>query len=258
MGRLVWDQTGERLFEIGVDRAVLYLSDGTGVPWNGFVSMEEKPLISSNDGVFVDGVKVGMLDDHEELSLSVSALTYPDEFEAYDGFEEVGGVLFDSQPKQLFALSYRTLIGNDTESTERGYKIHLVYNAITESSDEAYETLSGSISATEFVWNLLTIPVEIRGFRPTAHIFIDSTEVHPELLSWLEDALYGTEDSDPHIPSMQDVIDTFNAWYGVVINPDGTWTATCPSDWIVLDGDMFTLNWPNAVIDGDNYTFDSI
>jgi len=48
MARLTWDNTGERLYETGVDRGVLYIPDGNGaysdgVAWNGLTTVTESP-----------------------------------------------------------------------------------------------------------------------------------------------------------------------------------------------------------------------
>lgn len=193
-----WDQTGERRYETGIDRGVLYPREantgeyGKGVAWNGLISVSENPSGAEPTPLYADNIKYLNLMSVEEFGATIEAYTYPVEFEKCDGSAEVAeGVHVGQQPRQTFGLAYRTLIGNDVSAEEHGYKIHVVYGAMASPSEKSYETINETPDAITFSWELTTTPVEIEGFKPSATITIDSTKVSPENLKAIEDALYG-------------------------------------------------------------------
>lgn len=207
MTRLVWDKTGERFYETGVEKGVLYPQTGgaypKGVAWNGLTSVTESPSGAEATPLYADNIKYLNLMSTEEFAFSIGAYTYPDEFAACDGSAEMAeGVKIGQQTRQTFGMSYVTRKGNDTEGTEHGYLLHLIYGALAAPSEKAYATINDSPEAIEFSWECSTTPVEVSGFKPTATITIDSTKVDAVKLKTLEDKLYGTAepDSSPTLP----------------------------------------------------------
>ena len=208
-GRLKWDQTGEKLYETGVDRGVVYpMSGGTygdGVAWNGLSAVSENPSGGEPTAIYADNAKYLNLLSKEDYGLSVEAYTYPDEFAACDGSADVtAGVRFGQQKRKQFGFSYRTLVGNDEDGEDYGYKIHLVYNCTAAPSEKSHSTVNDSPEAMSFSWDFSTTPVEIttkdsndKPYKPVAHIEIDSTKftstADKEKLAALEDMLYGTD-----------------------------------------------------------------
>ena len=206
MAALVWDQVGERVYQTGVDRGVLYLHDGAVAAWNGLIDVEE----STSDELqsyYLDGVKYleNLLPGDFEGKLK--AFTYPEEFDSVNGIASVApGLAYYDQPSKSFNLSYRTGVGNDIEGMEYGYKIHILYNIIANPDSYAFATLKGSeVQPVEFGWNLSGTPVKIDNYRPTAHISIDSTKTSSDLLQAVEDTLYGTNFDDPRLPSIDEI-----------------------------------------------------
>lgn len=202
MTRLAWDSPGERIFETGVDRGVLYPRSGPGVPWNGLTELNEQPTGGTAKPRYYDGMKIANPTTPEEYAATLSAYTYPDEFELCDGTAEHGnGLSYTLQPRQPFSLSYRTRIGNDLMSTEYGYKIHLVYNLMAAPTARANTTMSNSSAPTVMSWALSAIPMIIPGRRPTPHLIIDSTKTSRGLMRYVEDLLYGTTTTAPKLPT---------------------------------------------------------
>ena len=186
---LTWDAQGEHLYETGVDRGVLYPqnSDGTyanGVGWNGLTSVNQSPSGGDANDLYADNIKYLSLRAAEDYGATVEAFTYPDEFMECDGSKEIAtGVYAGQQARKPFGFSYRTLIGNDTELDAHGYKIHLVYNATVSPSEKSYGTVNDSPDAINFSWEVSTTPVALStGYKPTAHLEIDSTKADSEIL----------------------------------------------------------------------------
>lgn len=204
--RLVWDQTGERVYETGTEKGVLYpCADGAypkGAAWNGLTGVSQNPSGAEATPLYASNKKYLNLISDEEFAATITAYTYPDEWEECDGSVQLAqGVMVGQQPRKTFGLSYVTLKGNDTEGTSHGYIIHLVYGATASPSSKDYKTTNNDPEAIEFSWEATCIPVEVEGMKkPTAHITIDSTKCKPEELKKLEDALYGTESTEPHLP----------------------------------------------------------
>lgn len=201
MSKLVWDKTGERLYETGVKQGVLYPMDakGTypkGVPWNGLTNVTESPSGAEATALYADDIKYLNLMSNEEFGGTIEAYTYPDEFAECDGSASIAtGVYIGQQSRKTFGFCYRTTIGNDVESNAHGYKLHLVYGALASPSEKAYSTINDNPEAVTFSWEFSTTPVNVTGFKPTACLTIDSTKVDPEKLAALEKILYG-DDTD--------------------------------------------------------------
>ena len=207
MSRLVWDKTGDRLYETGVKQCVLYPQVSgaypKGVAWNGITSVTESPSGAEPSPLYADDIKYLNLMSTEEFGASIEAYMYPEEFEACDGSAEIApGVSIGQQKRQSFGLCYRTIIGNDTESNEHGYKLHIIYGALAAPSEKAYATVNDSPEAITFSWELSTTPVNVTGGNPTASLTIDSTKVNEEKLKALEAILYGSESDStgPRLP----------------------------------------------------------
>ena len=204
--KLVWDADGERLFETGVSQGVLYPQNVSGlyplgVAWNGLTGVTESPSGAEPNPLYADNIKYLNLMSAEEFGATVEAYTYPDEFEACDGSAELApGVTVGQQNRQGFGLSYKTLLGNDTEGTDHGYKLHLVYGAKASPSEKSYETVNETPDAITFSWEITTTPVAVTGMKPSATITIDSTKVDATALAALEDILYGTVGGDARLP----------------------------------------------------------
>lgn len=220
--KLNWDQTGEKKFETGIDRGVLYpiSNAGTypaGVAWNGLTSVSESPEGGDENAFYADNIKYGALRGTEDFGGSIEAYTYPDEWEACDGTASVAtGVTISQQTRKAFGLCYRSLIGNDVAGLEYGYKIHLVYGATASPSERSHETVNESPDAQTMSWDFTTVPVPVAGYKPTSHIVIDSTKVDATKLATLEQILYGTPASgsaeaiDARLPLPAEVISTLS------------------------------------------------
>lgn len=199
MAKIVWDQTGERLYETGVRNGVLYLLQDTGkyekgVAWNGLTAVTESPSGAEATPLYADDIKYLNLLSTEEFGATVEAYTYPDEFAECDGSASIAtGVNIGQQPRKTFGLCYRTTLGNDVKNNDYGYKLHIIYGALAAPSEKAYATINDSPEAITFSWELSTTPVNVTGFKPTASITIDSTKAEPEKLKALEAILYGSD-----------------------------------------------------------------
>lgn len=197
MTKLQWDQAGRRLFEAGVDRGVLYLSDNRGVAWSGITSIEEDFSEDTTEAVYFDGVKVNDVVSLGDFAADLNAFTYPDEFLPYEGIKELAeGLYADDQESRMFGMSFRTLVGNDLDYTDLGYKLHILYNLTAVPGGVTRETKSDVVNPQVFTWGLTTVPVKIEDYRATAHIYFDSRFLPPDILEAIEDILYGTGASD--------------------------------------------------------------
>ena len=198
MAKLEWDKVGERLYQTGTDHGVLYVaSNGTypaGVAWNGLTGVDESPSGAEASPQYADNIKYLELRSNEDFGATVTAFTYPDEFEQCDGSAEpTPGMFIGQQTRKPFGLSYRTKIGNDTDGDDHGYILHLVYGATASPSQRSYKTINDSPEPIEFSWEVTTTPVKIDGYKPVSHIRINSTKADSEKLEVLESVLYGTD-----------------------------------------------------------------
>ena len=206
MAKLTWDQAGDRVYETGIDRGVLYpVQTGgvytKGVAWNGLISVTESPSGAEPNPLYADNIKYLNLMSAEEFGATIEAYTYPDEFAECDGSAELAeGVYLGQQARKAFGLCYRTVLGNDTENNEHGYKLHLIYGALAAPSEKGYSTINDSPEAITFSWEVTTTPVNVTGFKPTACVTIDSTKVDAEKLAALEAVLYGAESAEAKLP----------------------------------------------------------
>lgn len=203
MSKLIWDKVGERLYETGVDHGVLFPMGKTGayekgVAWSGLTAINESPSGGEANPFYADNIKYLNIMSAEDYGFSIEAYTYPDEWAACDGSAEIApGVIAGQQNRRVFGLAYRTLIGNDTEGQDHGYKLHLVYGAQASPSGRDHGTVNESPEPTAMSWDATTTPIEVPGFKPTAHLVIDSTKTSAEKMKTLEEILYGKDATSP-------------------------------------------------------------
>lgn len=205
MSRIVWDQTGERLYETGTKNGVLYPQVAgeypKGVAWNGLTAVTESPSGAEATPLYADDIKYLNLMSVEEFGGTIEAFMYPDEFKPCNGEADlVDGVSIGQQTRQAFGFCYRTVLGNDTENNEHGYKLHLIYGALAAPSEKAYATINDSPEPITMSWEFTTTPVAVAGHNPTASLTIDSTKCDETKLKALEDILYGSESEEPRLP----------------------------------------------------------
>lgn len=202
MAKLDWDKAGKHIYETGVSKGVLYVMSDTpgiyekGVAWNGLSSVSESPTGAEVSAIYADNIKYLNLMSREEFEGSIEAYTYPDEFMACDGSaspEDANGFIVGQQDRKTFAFCYQTKVGNDL-NPEAGYKIHIIYGALASPSERSYETVNDSPEAMTFSWDITTTPVAVTGFKPTAHVELDSTKIDKTKLEKIEAKLYGTNE----------------------------------------------------------------
>jgi len=216
MTQLTWDQVGEKVYETGIDRGVLFIPDGggnysTGVAWNGLVSITETPSGAEENAQYADNIKYISLRSAEDFGATLEAFTYPDEFAQFDGLATpTPGVSVAQQGRKSFGLAYRSKIGNDVDGEDHAYKIHLAYGLTASPSEKVYSTINDSPEAATFSWELSAVPVPVTGLKPTALVTIDSRDVTPEALAALEQLIYGTPGDDPQLPMPDAVITLFS------------------------------------------------
>lgn len=217
MTALKWDAVGQKKYETGVDHGVLYQVDQdgeyvNGVAWNGLTTVTESPSGAEANPQYADNIKYLNLISAEQFGATIEAFTYPIEFEQNDGSASpTPGVSVGQQNRKPFGFCYRTLLGNDLEGTDYGYKIHLVYGATAAPSEKARNTVNDSPEAVSFSWEISTTPVDVGtvggvDYKPSASITIDSTQVDPAKLATLENMLYGTVGTEPSMPQPAAVI----------------------------------------------------
>ena len=210
MTRLSWGAHGERYFETGTDRGVLYLPGANGVPWNGLTAVSESPEGGEPRPYYADGYKYLNVAAAEEFKATLSAFTSPHEFGQCDGTIGIHNGLFATQqPRKPFNLSYRTMVGNDIQGADHGYKIHLVYNALAAPSTRENKSMGDSVSPTALSWDITTTPPRMDGLKPTAHMVIDSRLTPTDLLTEVEDILYGSETLSSSLLSVDALIALF-------------------------------------------------
>lgn len=213
--KLIWDKIGERFYETGVSKGVLYKQDTNGaypkgVAWNGLTAVTESPSGAEATPLYADNIKYLNLLSNEEFGATIEAYTYPDEFAECNGEASlIDGVSIGQQKRTPFGMAYQTKIGNDING-DLGYKIHLIYGAIAAPSEKAYNTVNDSPEAITFSWEITTTPVEVEGFKPTACITIDSTKVDADALAALEAVLYGTETEEASLPLPNEILAAIN------------------------------------------------
>ena len=213
MTKLVWDSISQRLYETGIDQGVLFLPNQVGVPWNGLISIEEKPSGADVTSYYIDGLKYLSIQSVEEFEATINAYSAPYEFKPCEGETSlINGLYATQQKRSKFSLVYRTKIGNPLLGLEYGYKIHLVYNALAAPTTKDNTTLSDSVSVMELSWDISTIPVITDGLRPISHLVIDSTKMDAQLIQLLEAYIFGAEGLESNLPALADLMAFVNTW----------------------------------------------
>lgn len=212
MSKLVWDKTGERLYETGTKKGVLYLmgEDGTyskGVAWNGLTAVTESPSGAEATALYADDIKYLNLISAEDFAATVEAYMSPEEFDECDGqAQPAPGITIGQQKRKTFGLSFQTVLGNDVDGNDYGYKIHIIYGATAAPSERAYTSVNDSPEAMTLSWELTTNPVVVPGYKPTAHLEIDSTKIAADKLAELEAILYGSDSEEARLPLPEEII----------------------------------------------------
>lgn len=221
MTRVEWNRPGEKYFEAGVDRGVLYPRTGKAVAWNGLVSVSENVSGGEMDSLHFDGMKYLDIASGEDFQATIEAFGAPEAFNASDGIKAISpGLYVTQQPRKTFGFSYRTLKGNDLQGPEYGYKLHIVYNCTAGPSPRSHKTVANNVAAETRSWTVYTVPPPATTFRPTAHLVIDSTKVDPYLMANLETVLYG-RDETPELPAIQAYLPTIQEIILILSNPIG-------------------------------------
>lgn len=210
MPRLTWDAQGEKYYESGISQGVLFVGEAPGVPWVGLTSVEQAPSGGGARPYYLDGDKYLNLSQAEEFEATINALTAPREFHQCDGIVSIqNGLLVTGQSRKSFGLSFRTRIGNDIDAIDHGYKIHVVYNALAAPSNRSNSSINGSVNVMTNSWKITSMAPSITGLKPTAHLVVDSRYTDPEVLSEVEDILYGTEAESSRLPTPDELIEIF-------------------------------------------------
>lgn len=213
MAKLIWDKTGERYYESGVEQVAVFPQGPSGdypkgYAWNGITNVSEKPSGAEPTPLYANNSKYLTLMSNEEFGAGIEAYTYPKEFEECDGSAEITeGVSIGQQKRTPFGLAYKTKLGNDVDGIDHGYKLHIIYGCLASPSEKAYATISDDPEAITFTWDVSTTPVAVTGFKPTASVAISSTKVTGEKLKALEDVIYGTAEKEARLPLPDEIAD---------------------------------------------------
>ena len=214
MARITWDRVSERRYETGIEHGVLYTPTshgvyGGGVPWNGLVSVSENPDGAEPNDQYADNIKYLTIVSAENFKGTIEAFTYPPEFEECDGTLEIAaGVTIGQQDRKAFGLCYKTIVGNDVDGLEHGYKLHLLYGLMASPSEKPYETMNDSPEAITFSWDITSIPAPVTGHKPTSVVTINSLKCDPARLEQLQSILYG-DSGDPRLPTPDELAEMF-------------------------------------------------
>lgn len=258
MARLSWDSAGLRSYEVGLDRGVLYTTNGTGFVWNGLRSVSEDASSASSTPLYFDGKKYFDSPGSSDYSGTIEAITYPDEFLEFDGYQLASdGMFFANQKRNTFSISYRTYVGNDIGGMSARYKLHIIYDLTADPSAATYQTLSETIDPIIFSWRVNSTPQNVEGYLPVSHIVLDSKYMSDITLATVEDILYGTATTTARLPSALELLSIVNNGVGYVVidNGDGTWTAI-GSDLMIsmIDSTIFQItNARVTYLDANTY-----
>lgn len=253
MTQITWDGSGQRFYHTGIDQGVLYVDGSPGVPWNGLTSVTRAPVGGTAKPYYVDGVKYSNNPVPEEYEATITAFTYPPEFEVCDGSVQVRpGMFLSGQRRKPFGLSYRTTVGN--ELSQMNYQINLVYGATAEPTTRGHKTHNDSTQVTEFMWKVTAMPPPVTGYKNGAHVVIDSRYTDPEAYAGIQEILYGTDTTTPRLPTFAELLDLYDTGNNLTVtdNGDGTFTMQAPAYALeMLDANTIQINWDTVVDNGD-------
>jgi hypothetical protein len=225
MTRIDWSGVGERYFEAGIDRGVLYVDSDPGVAWIGLVNVSKSQSGGTAVARYLDGIKISNRTSPEEFEGTIEAFTYPIQFESCDGTTRIeNGLRITQQRRKSFGMIYRSKVGNDVAGLDLGYKLHVLYNLKAEPSDRAFATLTDQNEPVTFSWKVTSRAVAVEGYRPSAHYVIDSRDIPAELLTAVEDILYGSDTTDPTLPSPGELVFMFDAFLDEVYDAGSPYT----------------------------------
>lgn len=247
MPRLIWGDKPP-MYDLGVDQGVLYL-DGTGVPWNGLISVDEKEAGSVNVEHYFDGNRIHISQETGDFGATLSAYTYPDAFAEYNGYS-------DRQTYKRFGFSYRTQHGLEA------FKIHLIYNVLVRDDTRSWMTVGAGLQPSTFNWDISGEAVPVPGASPSARLTLDSSS-DPGAFARVEDILYGTDTTEPRLPDPAEIISLYEAVlaFRITYNDDGTYIVEGPEDMVsILADGRFELNAPSVFLhpSEDKFTARSI
>ena len=230
MSKLIWDSIGEHKYETGVDHVALYKPNAQkqyvgGVAWNGVTAITESPSGADSNPIYADNIKYLDLRSAEEFGATIECNTYPPEFAECNGEAIVtSGVVIGQQTRKTFGLAYRSIVGNDLQGNDYGYKLHLIYGATASPSEKAYNTVNDSPEAGAFSFELTTTPIAVQGYKNTASLTIDTTLFTDKAkITALENKLFGTEQDEPELPTPEEVFGLLGMTYS---EQTGKWTPT--------------------------------
>lgn len=255
MTKLTWGAAGERIFETGVDRGVLYVAGQSGVPWNGIKAIREIVTGGEPKGDYIDGVKYSNYSGTEDFAASIEAFSSPPEFAACDGRSKIAPGLYATQQKRKnFHLAYRTKVGDDISGADAGYKLHLIYNALASTPARDNNTVNASPDTLSLVWDITTKPHIGNGFIPTAHFVIDINDLGRYQRETIENMLYGTETEEPYMPPISTIVALFNEPpLDLYITNVDQYKYTAEGRGVtLLPGNVFAINDPSVTDNGDN------
>lgn len=254
MASLSWNDIGTRLYNAGIDRGVLYVDD-IGVSWNGLVSVDETSSGSDNELLYIDGVQYLNSGNIEDFSATLSAYYSPKEFDQCEGLGQVHPGFFAAQQRRKpFGLCYRTKIGNDTEQSDYGYKLHLIYNALVAPVQKSYKTIGDVADPSLLKWDFTVKPVTVPGAVRSAHLIIDSRDAPPFALIELESILYGTSEVDPRLPTAEEIATMFEGTEEFTVTDlgGGSFHISGSSlEVVLLDEGVYQISASGVVDNGD-------
>lgn len=225
MVRINWSNPGERFYEAGIDRGVLYVDGSSGVAWTGLVNVSQSQSGGEAKPRYRDGIKISNRTSPEEFEATIEAYTYPPAFERCDGtYLGESGLRLTQQRRKAFGMSYRSKVGNDLDGLDHGYKIHILYNLKAEPSARGYRTLTDQNEPITFNWKVSSRGAVVPGYRPTAHFIVDSRDVPAALLSIIENLLYGDETTEPTLPTPGELMFLFDSFQDLVYDAGSPYT----------------------------------
>lgn len=221
MAMLVWDQEGQKVYETGTRKGVLYTKDTTGAyskgyAWNGLTSVSLSPSGADATDLWADDIKYLSIRAAETMGGTIEAYTYPDEFMECDGSAEPApGLVVGQQARKPFGFCYRSVLGNDSQGESYGYKLHILYGCTASPSEKGYQTVNDSPEAITFSWEFDTTPVNVAGYKPTSYLCLNSVKIGAEKMKAIEDILYGTAEDEPRLPLPDEIINIVKGSTGI-------------------------------------------